>query len=175
MTDRFTECLPFILKEEGGYSNLAADRGGATNKGIIQSEYDHYRAIHNELKQSVKNLSDQEVQDIYRNEYWNAAHCGELPKPIDLVTFDGAVNHGTKRAIIFLQRAVNTTDDGVFGPATAAALQHDLQVNSCYEIAYRIIKEREQFYRDIVAHDSSQTVFLNGWLNRMKDLDRELV
>jgi len=34
---RFLACLPFVLKEEGGYSNTPGDHGGATNFGIIQA------------------------------------------------------------------------------------------------------------------------------------------
>lgn len=39
----FEACLPFVLKEEGGYSNTPGDHGGATNYGIIQREYNAYR------------------------------------------------------------------------------------------------------------------------------------
>ena len=41
---RFLACLPFTLKEEGGYSNDAHDPGGKTMEGIIQREYDRYRS-----------------------------------------------------------------------------------------------------------------------------------
>jgi len=30
---QFEVCLPFVLKEEGGYSNTPGDHGGATNFG----------------------------------------------------------------------------------------------------------------------------------------------
>jgi lysozyme family protein len=39
----FGRALAFVLKVEGGYTNDPEDRGGATNKGILQRVYDIYR------------------------------------------------------------------------------------------------------------------------------------
>ena len=39
----FQRILPYLLQDEGGYVNDPADRGGATNKGVIQRTYDAYR------------------------------------------------------------------------------------------------------------------------------------
>lgn len=42
---RFDQCLKFVLEREGGYVNHPADRGGPTNKGIVQKVYDQYRTF----------------------------------------------------------------------------------------------------------------------------------
>ncbi len=43
MNPDFQRALTFVLKAEGGYTNHPSDRGGPTNKGILQREYDNYR------------------------------------------------------------------------------------------------------------------------------------
>jgi lysozyme family protein len=43
VTPDFQRALAFLLKAEGGYTNHPSDRGGPTNKGILQREYDRYR------------------------------------------------------------------------------------------------------------------------------------
>jgi lysozyme family protein len=40
MSADFQRALAFVLKAEGGYTNHPSDRGGPTNKGILQREYD---------------------------------------------------------------------------------------------------------------------------------------
>ena len=171
MTERFDACLKVILQFEGGFSDDPVDRGGATNKGIIQSEYNRYRARKNLDERSVRFIEDDEVRDIYFNEYWLPSRCELMPPPLDLVMFDGAVNHGDGREMKFLQRSLDVTDDGVWGPKTNAALQDALNKEGAESLASELIQQRVLFYHRIVENDSSQRKFLNGWLNRMSRLE----
>lgn len=113
--------MPFILKEEGGYSNDAHDTGGMTMHGIIQREYDKYRRSKGLPLQWVKKISEDEQNDIYWNEYW-LPRCPNLPAGLDLSFFNIAVNGGPTRATHLLQRTLGITDDGVYGPLTAKAV-----------------------------------------------------
>lgn len=38
----FKSAIEHVLKEEGGYSNRAEDRGGERNKGISKAIFDFY-------------------------------------------------------------------------------------------------------------------------------------
>ena len=87
--------------------------------------------------------------------------------------FDSAVNHGVKRAIKFLQLATGASPDGVFGPATQAALATTMEKLSERIVIGLYLAEREDFYDDIVARDPSQSVFLKGWKNRIAKLRTE--
>ena len=118
---RFLACMPFVLKEEGGYSNDAHDSGGMTMHGIIQREYDKYRTSKGLPHQWVKNISIDEQNDIYFNEYW-LPRCPNLPAGLDLSFFNIAVNGGPSRAVHLLQQSIGITADGVYGPATAQAV-----------------------------------------------------
>lgn len=142
---RFLACLPFTLKEEGGYSNDAHDPGGKTMEGIIQREYDRYRSAHHQPLQWVKLISDDEMHDIYFGEYW-LPHCPALPAGLDLTFFDLCVNGGPLRAIVTLQRALGIHDDGQWGPQTADAIT---KIQSVTRIIQNYAAERERFYRSL--------------------------
>jgi lysozyme family protein len=97
-SDNFERCLAITLKWEGGYSNHPDDPGGPTMRGIIQREYDAWRKKHGIRLRPVRQIDEDEVQAIYRNEYWDAMGCEELPAGFDLCVFDAAVNSGVGRA-----------------------------------------------------------------------------
>jgi len=170
-TDRLTECLPFVLKWEGGYSNHPSDRGGATMRGIIQSVYDLWRRAAGLPSAPVKEISDSDVREIYRRRYWILSKANLLPAPLDLIHFDTAVNCGTNGAAKLLQRSLGIKADGVIGPVTLAAVRSQTETGAEVKaLCDEYIDRRDQRYRDIVAGRASQEVFLNGWLNRTKDL-----
>jgi lysozyme family protein len=121
MTNLFPQALQKVLVEEGGYSNNPHDPGGATDHGIIQTEYNHYRVQHGMPMQNVQSITDSEVSDIYLHSYWLASRCDLLPPGVSLVVFDGAVNSGVHESALWLQRAVGATADGIIGPKTIAA------------------------------------------------------
>ena len=109
---RFLACLKETLKWEGGYSNDKYDTGGATMHGIIQREYDSYRARHDLPKRSVRLIEPAEEQDIYLHSYWDEVRADELPRGVDLAVFDYGVNSGPQRAVKSMQRALGVAADG---------------------------------------------------------------
>jgi lysozyme family protein len=146
MTDdpRFLACLPFTLKEEGGNSDDPHDPGGRTHKGIIQREYNAWRQAHNESMQDVYNASDEEVNDIYYQQYW-LPYCPQFPAGLDLCFFDLAVNGGPAEAVKILQRALGVNADGHLGLVTMGALK---TANVAHTIVSYTV-QREAFYRSL--------------------------
>jgi lysozyme family protein len=171
---RFDECLKFVLQREGGYVNHPNDRGGATNKGIVQRVYDLYRANKKQEPMSVQHITDEEVAEIYRNDYWRPIKADNLPAPIDLVVFDAAVNHGVRQASKFLQRSLGVGDDGVIGPKTIEAVHNDVAAGMTQKVAQDIIVQRSYFYDRLVQNDPSQSVFRKGWNNRLVELGHQV-
>lgn len=84
--------------------------------------------------------------------------------------FDAAVNHGVKRAVILLQRAVGATDDGDFGPATL----RQVQLVAPAMTPAQFLAPRRRFFADIVKNNPPQAVFSKGWNNRVNDLEKYL-
>ncbi len=78
-SDNFERCLAITLKWEGGYSNHPDDPGGPTMRGIIQREYDAWRKRHGGRLRPVRQIEEDELQAIYRTEYWDAMGCEDLP------------------------------------------------------------------------------------------------
>lgn len=120
---RFATCLNFVLREEGGFSNHAADNGGATNLGITHRTLADWRGAPSVTVAEVRALGIEEARAIYRARYWNAVRGDDLLPGVDLVVFDWAVNAGPGRAVRGLQRVARVSADGAIGPTTLAALR----------------------------------------------------
>lgn len=164
----FAKALEFTLPAEGGRVDNPLDPGGRTNKGIIQSVYDAYRRSKNLPKADVFTITDQEVVDIYFNNYWKPAQCQRMVLPLAVVQFDTAVNFGVGGAVQFLQEALGLAADGAFGPQTQAAFE----TNNTKSLAQKMINGRIAYRHQRVAQNPSQSVFLQGWLNRDNALMR---
>ena len=157
--------LPLILIFEGGFTDDPTDRGGRTNKGITQHEYDAYRAKRNLPTNDVKNISDDEIHNIYLCDYWLASKCDQMEPKIATVVFDTAVNNGQGRSIMILQQSIGAKVDGIIGQETLyklTAFKPDL--------ANYFLITRNLYYDQIVKSHPEQIKFLAGWKRRVKFL-----
>lgn len=164
--DRYAESLARVLTHEGGYVDHPSDPGGKTNKGVTQAVYDAYRARRNLAKRSVKAITDDELQGIYRQQYWDVIRGNDLPPGVDYVVFDGAVNSGPRQSVKWLQRALGFTGkavDGVVGNVTLNAIAQEEDHDALIE---RIISRRETFLRAL----KTWPVFGKGWLKRIRNV-----
>lgn len=176
----FRRAFEVSLEHEGGYVDHPADRGGPTNKGVTQRTWhDFVRAKHADMrtasaedvekKYPLKDLSNDDVAEVYYQGYWRPAKCGLMPnEAIAALVFDAAINHGPRRALRMLQAAAwmpAKQCDGVWGPKTAQAVLQAGEDPIGFADDYLLARER--FYRWIVNDDPTQGVFLRGWMNRL--------
>jgi len=166
MTSRFNQSLAFTLQEEGGFTDNPADPGGATNKGITQRVYDAYRQRLGLYLRSVQLITDDEVNDIYDQEYWMPLSCDLLPAPVDLVVFDFAVNAGDTRSEDTLQKVLGVQVTGKVDPDTLQAVG-GIDPN---QLAQQLLDAREAFYTNLANERPALGEFLHGWLNRVQSL-----
>lgn len=166
----FAEALPFILKEEGGFVNDPADSGGATNKGITQTTYDTHRKLSGFASRDVRYITNDEVSKIYEK-YWTESRSSELPAGLNLMHFDFAVNAGTRRAALTLQKLLGVEQDANIGPKTLAAAEekNDESLISAYAA------ERRDFYNNLATRRPKDKRFLKGWLLRVARCERRAV
>ncbi len=128
MLSNYSLSFRAVLKFEGGFSNDAHDPGGATNLGIIQREYNAYRDHKGLDQQSVRLITQNEANEIYKIQYWDALRLDDFPAGIDFAIFDAAVNNGVGAAPKFAQRACNKISgsnlvvDGHLGLLSRAAI-----------------------------------------------------
>jgi len=161
---RFDECLARVLKHEGGYVNDPLDSGGRTNLGVTQRVWEEFVG-HPVSEADMRALTPEKVGKLYKQRYWDRVSADRLPKGVDYVVFDFAVNAGTGRAIKTLQSAVGSNPDGVIGPRTMAS------VNSFNpkDLVNKYSDERVDFYQGIVARRPDQARFIRGWLRRVEE------
>jgi lysozyme family protein len=155
--------LEHLFGLEGGYVDDPDDRGGETKFGISKKAYP---------KLDIKNLTLRQASAIYLQDYWDACRCDDMDDMMAVLVFDAAVNHGARRAAMFLQRLVNSKMDGVIGNKTLAALRKKLIVYSDHDLMVEFLGYRAEFYHGIVQGDSRQAKFLRGWFNRLFKLQQ---
>lgn len=163
----FATCLKLVLVHEGGWSSHKKDPGGDTMKGVIQTTYDSYRKAKRLPPRSVRHITDDELQDIYRTRYWAKVKGDQLPAGIDYSTFDAGVNSGPARGVKWLQKAVGAAQDGVAGPDTlgrAKASDHRKTIVS-------MCAARMGFLRGL-GHWST---FGKGWSRRVSEVEAKAV
>lgn len=142
---------------EGGYVNDPDDPGGETKYGISKRAYPDV---------DIANLTPEGAAALYRPDYWDAAHCNELPWPVNLVVFDGAVNQGVFAAKRCLQLALKVTTDGVVGPVTLAAVAR----RDPLDLAIDVLATRALRYVSTSNFDR----FGRGWLERVIRIAMEM-
>jgi lysozyme family protein len=161
MKDNFDGAFHHVMQSEGGYVNDPKDPGGETNLGVTKAAWSAYlgRPIQDG---EMKALTQDVVKPFYKKMYWDKVHGDDLPKGLDYLAFDFAVNAGTGQAAKFIQRAVGATDDGSIGPATLALVMK----TDPHELIDGFTKQKEAFYKDLAARKPDLSKFLNGWLVR---------
>jgi len=159
MKDNFTACLKIILKEEGGNDDDPRDPGGRTSRGIIQREWNVYRQTHPNRPQDVWKASNEDVADIYCQQYWQP-YCDKMPIGVDLVFFNTCVNSGRQQAVKELQRSLGIDPaDGMMGMITFAKLD---DVNDTAGLIREMCERRRTFYKSLKTFPT----FGKGWLAR---------
>jgi len=147
----------FLMRWEGGskITNHASDTGGLTKYGISQK---HNPDI------NVADLTEEEAKNVYFLRYWFPSKCPQLESYMQLVQFNCAVNCGVNTANKILQKVLGVTPDGVIGPVTFKALKDysgGAELFVCTYLTYQVL-----FYLKIILRNSSQEVWVKGWLRR---------
>lgn len=150
----FDHAFEELLNHEGGFSNHAADPGGKTMFGITEAV-----ARENGYRGAMPLLPIDTAKQIYRRQYWDAVRADDLPEVVRYAMFDAAVNSGPRQAIRWLQRAVSTTDDGIFGPQTLLAVRaHTPDI-----LLRKLVAQRLRF----MAALPNWPAFSRGWARRI--------
>lgn len=164
MQSNYVNSLELVLKHEGGYVNHPDDPGGITNLGITKRTYEGWVG-HEVDASTMQDLVRQDVEPIYKVNYWDRVKGDELPSGLDLAVFDFAVNAGTGRAAKYLQRMVGATQDGAIGPMTLKAVQQYVSQHGVAQ-AVRVYGElRQQYYEKLKHFDT----FGRGWTRRVEE------
>jgi lysozyme family protein len=172
MNEPFDKAFDYMIVNEGGFSNHASDRGGATKYGITKGTLERWKG-HPVSVEEVRSLLLDEAKAIYKAWYWDTNSLdGVHSTPIATCVFDIGVVCGTGSAGKFAQQVANShgagqlVPDGVIGPKSLAA------INSMDAgVFIRAFADRVgAYFRGIVNSRPDQGVFLAGWMNRANRL-----
>jgi len=187
MNDRnsFDRALDFTLKWEGNaaLSNDPDDPGGSTRYGIS------YRFLKNlpfrdaDINadgvinwKDIKDLTLTKARSLYERYFWRRLMCDLIPDRLAITLFDTAVNVGRSRTAKWLQRLVSAKRDGYVGPKT---LQAGAEVGwrrlPTEKLICNALLDRRRLHYYMLANEHEWAEkFINGWTNRINDLEREL-
>jgi lysozyme family protein len=162
MQSTFETCLSLLLVHEGGYTNHPSDPGGPTNFGITIEDYRRYVKV-NATAVDVRRMRLDEAKIIYREKYWDAQRCDELPAGVNYAVFDYGVNSGTGRSGKVLRRTLGLPDDS--STVTDAVIAGGRAADPKILIA-AICDERLRFLRAL----KTWPVFGTGWGRRVAEV-----
>jgi lysozyme family protein len=173
----FLRAIEFILPHENDYArghwgdpafviteHVPGDNGGATKYGIDAASHPGV---------NIDALTRPAAIAIYHTE-WLSHNLDALPAKLAICCEDVWVNGG--HAWFWLQTALNANRpssstprldvDGALGPATIAA------ANACDQspVVTAFLQERDQRFDQLAAANGHDRAFLDGWLQRDKDL-----
>lgn len=176
MNSDWEKAIAFVLKEEGGYSFDPNDRGGETMFGICRRDWNDWPGwkiveARKALPDFPANINDdpgliQAAKDFYRVNFWEKCHCDEVPSPLAIALFDGAVNQGVGGAVRSLQIAIGNLEvDGAMGDKTKAAV-----FKAGPTILRRFLAQRMVRYIRTIMKDNTQEAWADNWSNRLMRL-----
>ncbi|UVS88656.1 hypothetical protein EFP20_00470 (plasmid) [Burkholderia glumae] len=171
---RFKKISKIILNHEGGIVDHKNDKGGLTNRGIAWPTWQKYAKEDLGVEPTVENLkalTESQAEVIYLKRFWEPkGFCQFRDDRIALMTYDWTITSGG--AVTQIQKMLNSKygagvgEDGGLGPNTIKAIN---AVQDQDQLLQDIAEIRRKYYRMLVDNDSSQVVFLKGWLGRVDD------
>jgi lysozyme family protein len=172
--DTFHKALEYTFKNEGGFSNIKEDKGGATNFGITRETLSKWRKYEVSPSQ-VEHMKRDEAEAIYKAWYWDAINLSKIENEhVAIALFDRAVLNGlagvSRHVRVVLGRGERDGGD-------ASNFNKEIEeINQTNPVAFvmRLADRCEAKHRAHVAADPDQQRFLPGWLNRVNRMRKEL-
>lgn len=170
---------PFIIEVEGGLSGAQSDRASKnycptplngkyyhTNKGVTYATWVVFFGKRKD-KQFLE-MPDKYWMKIFFYGYWDRWKASDIyAQNIANILVDWVYISGVW-GVKFPQRLLGVDDDGIVGTKTLTTLNKQNKD----KFSKRLFRRREKQFRDIAKSDTSQNIFLNGWLNRLKRLEK---
>lgn len=131
----FLKAYSITAKNEGGYANDPADRGGETWKGVARKAHPNWPGWR--IVDSYRNrlgfpkslygdaLLQRMVHSLYKTSYWDIIRGDEIKDQAAAnMIYDSAVNIGTRPAIKLAQRSLALPETGIMNNTTLNKLNN---------------------------------------------------
>lgn len=158
----FEDAFARVIGNEGGLSMSPKDRGnwtgGRIGSGQLRgTKYGISAAAFPTM--DIEAVTLDQARRIYRDKYWSAAGCDQVPEALKFPLFDLAVNSGPGQAARLLQRSVGAIEDGSIGPQTLMSI-HNMPVD-------RVLRRLDAHRLLLMAGDGGWPTFGRGWVMRV--------
>jgi lysozyme family protein len=152
----FNQAVQKTLIHEGGYVNNPADKGGPTKYGITQADMPNL---------NIATINQSQAESYYLEHYWKPLYSQITDQSIAEKLFDMGVLFGVGTAVKLLQitvaKTISIVSDGNFGPNTLAAVNQETNLLPAYRATLL------NHCMNIVNVNPEDSVFVNGWVNRI--------
>lgn len=170
-----------VIGLEGGYIDDPQDSGGATKLGITHATASRHGY-------GVKSLTKEQAVLIYQADYWTPLNLDKvvlISEKLATELFDTGVNMGTGTAAKFLQRALNSLNnggklyadikvDGALGDATIKALSAYMQRRKYNgeKVLFNILNGfQSTYYVELAERRPKDEKFMHGWSQNRVEMD----
>jgi hypothetical protein len=187
--DKFKKISSIILKNEGGYVDDPADKGGKTNKGISWRTWLAYSKKDLNLEPTVenlKNITEEQASIIYQKRYWEPkGFCLINDLKIALMYYDWTITSGG--ATIAFKKFLENEYNQVFDPDKKLGESMPIAINNIKDqkkLLLDLTKLRKEYYTFLAYKTNpdgtfkkddkgdliktSDYTFLNAWLDRVE-------
>lgn len=202
MAADFYQAYVIVHENEKGYAFDPDDPGGETWDGVARKHWPNWDGwkIVDEAKKQYKTKKTLEkhlrtnvvlkqlTTDFFRVNFWEYLNLHVFNQSLALSVFDTAVNFGRKRAVKYLQIALNYLNineevfpdldvDGKLGRNTLDAIKAHLataswggrNINSCYAALMDLfISERVDAWKNSMDRNPRMEKYAFGWIRRKK-------
>ncbi|WP_155823878.1 glycoside hydrolase family 108 protein [Legionella shakespearei] len=166
-----------IFKHEGKFVDNKNDLGGPTNKGITLNTFKRYAQSDLGIKptlENLKNITEEQATIIYKKRFWDPLKADDIKSlSIAYTLYDFHVN-APAHAVKKMQESVNDLGgdlivDNIMGSKTIKSI-NSIEPQKLFELYQQ---KRIQHYINRVHEKPSQKEFLNGWIERVKNIKFE--
>jgi len=165
-TGYFNKYINLMLNLEGGKTDESTDRGGRTNFGVTQTEYDAWNKKHNLPRRDVFTIDQNTAKQIFKEGYWNLIKGDQLPRNVANAILSMALTDGPQDSIKFIQKMLGIQPvDGIMGPATMAKIWEKSKSGDANFARDILNKQIERYQKDEQA-----STYGEGWTNRVQKI-----
>lgn len=163
--------FPKIKKHEGGYANVAGDKGGETYFGITRKNFptwsgwvaiDALKAKAPIRRNTFLPTLEPYVKSFYLDSFWNRVKASTITsQPVAELYVDWLIHSGN----IAISKVIETLKE--MGATTINGANAQVLHN-------KLIEKRTNFFKAIVARNPTQSKFLAGWLTRVNSFAKDV-
>lgn len=160
--NNFNKAFDRVIGHEGGFTDDPRDRGSWTSGicGVGECKGTKYGlAAMTYPTLDIRNLTLDQARAIYKRDWWDKLGMDKYPPALAYQMFDASSNHGSGRAIQFVQKAVGAKADGIIGSKTLAAIDA-LDKN---DLLLLFLAERLQYFTEV----KTWKTYCTGWTRRV--------